>query len=60
LLREPAEKWPQWMVVTGEIYDSLPGERREKLEQIASYRGFNYNIPMKSVTVIIARKRVNS
>ena len=49
--------WPNWIVLTSDIYQSLPLDRRGRLEQIASYHGFDYNIPMRPVTVIIARKR---
>jgi len=59
LAQSPAD-WPNWIVLTSDIYQSLPPDRRERLDQIASYRGFNYNIPMRPVTVIIARKRSGS
>jgi len=57
LAREPAENWPTWIVLTSQIYESLPPQKRDRLEQIASYRGFNYNIPAGPVTVMIARTR---
>ena len=57
LASQPPAAWPTWIVLTTDIYESLPPERREQLEQIASYHGFNYNIPMRPTTVIIARKR---
>ncbi len=57
-LREyPPNFWMGWIVLTQDVYDALPPERQRRLEQIASYRGFDYNIPMRPVTVIIARKR---
>ena len=49
--------WPNWIILTTDIYNDLPPDRRLYLEQIASYHGFDYNIPMRPVTVIIARKR---
>ena len=33
------------------------GWRRKHLEQMASDHGFNYNLPMRPVTVLVARKR---
>jgi len=57
MTQSPAD-WPNWIVVTSDIYESLPSDRRERLQQIASYPGFNYNIPMRPVTVIVARKRL--
>ena len=57
LEKEAVEKWPTWIVLTKQIYESLPPERRGRLEQIASYRGFNYNIPAGPVTVMIVRTR---
>jgi hypothetical protein len=57
LATQPPDKWPQYVVCTSEILQSLPPDRRERLEQIASYHGFNYNIPMRPLTVIVARKR---
>jgi 4-amino-4-deoxy-L-arabinose transferase-like glycosyltransferase len=57
LVTQPPPHWPRYIVLTAEILESLPPERQSRLEQIASYHGFNYNIPMGPVTVIIARKR---
>ena len=57
LVTQPPALWPTWIVLTSDIYQTLPPERRDHLEQIASYHGFNYNIPMRPVTVIIARRR---
>jgi 4-amino-4-deoxy-L-arabinose transferase-like glycosyltransferase len=57
LITQPPANWPPWIVLSCDIYDALPPERRRLLEQIASYHGFNYNIPMRPVTVIVARKR---
>jgi 4-amino-4-deoxy-L-arabinose transferase-like glycosyltransferase len=57
LVTQPPAHWPSWIVLTSDVYDSLPPNRRGQLEQIASFHGFDYNIPMRPVTVIVARKR---
>jgi hypothetical protein len=57
LVTQPPVHWPSWIVLTSDVYDSLPPNRRGQLEQIASFHGFDYNIPMRPVTVIVARKR---
>ena len=57
LLRNPPENWPNWIVLREEHFQALPPEKRDRLEQIASYHGFNYNIPVGPVTVLIARTK---
>ncbi|HEV8607925.1 MAG TPA: glycosyltransferase family 39 protein [Tepidisphaeraceae bacterium] len=57
LIAHPPTDWPDWIVLNSDLYQSLPPDRRRHLEQIASFHGFNYNIPMRPVTVIIARTR---
>jgi len=57
LLENSSNVWMGWIVLTQDVYDALPPERQSHLEQIASYHGFNYNIPMRPLTVIIARRR---
>ncbi len=57
LAASDAQDWPRWIVVDADLLDGLPAQKREMLEEIAAYRGFNYNVPMKVVTVKIMRRR---
>jgi len=52
----PAE-WPQWIVMTAKVFNSLPQDRKEPLERIASFSGVNYNTGGNVVDLLVMRKK---
>ncbi|MCY2954866.1 MAG: glycosyltransferase family 39 protein [Planctomycetota bacterium] len=52
----PAE-WPQWIVMTAKVFNSLPQDRKERLERAASFSGVNYNTGGNVVDLWVMRKK---
>jgi 4-amino-4-deoxy-L-arabinose transferase-like glycosyltransferase len=57
LASRPPEDWPDWLVITDAAWRSLPADCRGRFEPIASYRAFNYNVPIGIVDVTIMKKK---
>jgi 4-amino-4-deoxy-L-arabinose transferase-like glycosyltransferase len=57
LIKSEVENWPTWMVLTSDLYDALPAERRSQLEIIDDVRGINYAKGIKVLRVLVARKK---
>jgi hypothetical protein len=56
LLDTEPQDWPRWIVLTSDIYDRLGADRRALLHPIATFHGFNYNIPLGPIDVLILQK----
>ena len=53
LSREPPDRWPAMMMVTGDVLERLPPARRSALREIDRFRAANYNLPFGIVEVFI-------
>ena len=52
----PAEQWPRWLALRSDVYDRLPPEKRGRLREVGRHSGFNYNVPIGMVTVLVLEK----
>jgi hypothetical protein len=58
LTQRPVDKWPQWIVLSGDLYEKLPPEKQSELEEVARFRGLNYNVSPRPVEVLILKNKL--
>jgi hypothetical protein len=52
-----AEEWPEFMVITREIWEAAPAAARERLEVLKTFRGWSYAAKGRVRDVMVVRKR---
>ncbi len=54
---EPPEKWPAFLVITREIWNSTPDDAKAHLEVLQSFRGWAYAAKGRVVDVMVVKKK---
>jgi len=58
LQNHPPGEWPDWLVITEDLWQGTPREIRDQFELVESARGWNYANAGKVVEVIAVQKRI--
>ncbi len=57
LARTDPGEWPEWIVISAKLFQTLGPERQRHLERVASFTGVNYNTGGDMVELLVMRKR---